>query len=345
MRIAQIAPLWVPVPPITYGGIELVVSLITEELVKRGHDVTLFASGDSQTSAKLVPIWPKSLWRAKLRAPQAAFSLLFNEVVKRQGDFDIIHDHCEFYSAPFSRFLKPPVVSTIHHPLYEEMIILFKKFPKINYVAISKDQRKTAPGINFVKMIYNGIPPERYEYNENPKDYLLWISKITPRKGACRAIDVAKKANEKLIIAGVIPKEQQDYFEYRIKPTIDGKQIQFVGAVNFQKKIDLFKNAKALLYPIRGAESFGLVVTESMACGTPVIAYNESSMPELIKDGKTGFLVNNREEMVNAIKKINQISRKTCRQHVIKKFSLEKMVNKYEALYNKILKEQKKNKK
>lgn len=343
MRIAQIAPLWIPVPPYTYGGTEFIVSLITEELVKRGHKVTLFASGDSKTEARLVPIWPKSLWRAKLAAPHAVYSLLYREVLERQKEFDIIHDHCEFYTAHLSKFLEVPVVSTIHHPMFEELIILFKKFPEINYTAISKNQKKTAPGVNFVKTIYNGIPIERYEFQEKPKDYLLWLSKITPEKGVAEAIEVAKKTGNKLVIAGVIPKDQQDYFEYRILPEIDSEQIQFVGAANFEKKVELFKNARATLYPVRRPEPFGLVVAESMACGTPVIAYKEGAMPELIKDGKTGFLVDSQEEMVGALKKIEQIDRKNCRRHVARKFSCRKMVNKYEALYNKILKNQKEN--
>lgn len=343
MRIAQIAPLWIPIPPLTYGGTEFIVSLITEELVKRGHQVTLFATGDSKTKARLVPVWPKSLWRAKLNVPHAVFSLLYHEILSRQDEFDIIHDHCEFYTAPFSKFLTPPVISTVHHPMYEEMIILFKKFSNINYIAISKNQRKTAPGVNFVKTIYNGIPLERYLFQENPKDYLLWISKITPQKGLAEAIEVAKRTGEKLIIAGIIPKEEQDYFEYRVQPMIDGKQIQFVGAANFEKKVELFRNAKALLYPIRRPEPFGLVVVESMACGTPVIAYKKGSMPEIIKDGKTGFLVDSQTEMIDALKKINQIDRRTCRRYVARKFGIQKMVNKYEALYNTILKEKKKN--
>lgn len=342
MRIAQIAPLWIPVPPYTYGGTELMVSLLTEELVERGHQVTLFATGDSKTKARLVPIWPKSLWRAKLSIPHAVFSLMYEKVLEMRNEFDIIHDHCEFYTAPYSKFLSCPLVSTIHHPVYEEMIILFKKFPNINYVAVSRNQRKTAPGVNFRETIYHGLPLKQYPFQEKPKNYLLWLSKITPEKGPAEAIEVAKKTGEKLIISGIIPREHQDYFEYRIQPMIDGKQIQFVGAANFEKKVELFKNAKAFLYPIRRPEPFGLVVIESMACGTPVIAYNEGAMPELIKDGKTGFLVNSQEEMVLALKKINQIDRVICRKHVEKKFGLKKMVNKYESLYNSILKNEKK---
>lgn len=344
MRILQISPLWIPVPPTTYGGTELVVSLLTEELIKRGHEVTLLASGDSKTSAKLIPIWPRSLWGARLSTPHAAFSLIYQKLFEIQEEFDIIHDHCEFYTAPYSQFLKRPLVSTIHHPVYEEMIILFKKFPQINYVAISKHQRKSAPGVNFVKTIYHGLPIEEYSFNPNPEDYLLWLSKLTPQKGPADAIEVAKQSGEKLIIAGIIPREYEDYFEYRLKPLIDGEQIQFVGAVNFEKKVELFKNAKAFLYPIKRPEPFGLVVIESMACGTPVIAYKAGAMPELIQDGKTGFLVDSQEGMIESLKKINLIKRVDCRRHVEKKFTLQKMVNKYEALYNKIVKNFKKEK-
>ncbi|MCD6177939.1 glycosyltransferase family 4 protein [bacterium] len=340
MRIAQVAPLWIPVPPYNYGGTELIVSWLTEELVRRGHEVTLFASGDSKTSARLIPIWHKSLWRAHLRTPHAVYSLLYKKILEMQDEFDIIHDHCEFYTAHLSDLLKPPVISTIHHPIYEEMIVLFKKFPKINYVTISKNQKRSAPGINIVKTIYHGLPIEQYPFNPQPKNYLLWLSKITPEKGPAEAIEIAKEAGENLIIAGPILPGFSDYFEYRIKPLIDGKQIQFVGVADFQKKVELFSNAKGFLYPIKRQEPFGLVVIEAMICGTPVVAYNQGSMPEIVKDKKTGFLVSSKEEAVEAVKKINEIKRIDCRRHVLKKFNLKKMVNKYEALYYKILKKQ-----
>jgi len=343
MKILQLAPLWIPVPPYTYGGTELVISWLSDELIKRGHEVTLLASGDSETSAKLIPIWQKSLWRAHLSAPHAVLSLMYEKLFEIQEEFDIIHDHCEWYTSPYSKFLKPPIVTTLHHPLTEEATILYKKFPNVNFIAISKNQRKQGPGINIVKTIYHGLPIERYPFNPKPEDYLLWLSKITPQKGLAEAIEVAKIAGERLIISGIIPEEYQDYFEYRLKPLIDGEQIQFVGASDFEKKVSLFQGAKALLYPIRRPEPFGLVVIEAMACGTPVIAYKEGSMPELIKDGKTGFLVNNKEEMANALKRISQINRLTCHRHVVKKFTVEKMVNKYEALYNKLIKKYKKN--
>jgi glycosyltransferase involved in cell wall biosynthesis len=338
MRIAQVAPLWIPVPPYNYGGTELIVSWLCDELVRRGHQVTLFATEDSRTSAKLVPIWPKSLWRAKLTSPHAVFSLLYEKLISLQDQFDIIHDHCEFYTAPFSRFLKPPIVTTLHHPLNEESITLYKKFSNINFVAISKNQRGSGPGINIVKTIYHGIPVERYQFNPSPKDYILWLSKIDPKKGIAEAIEMAKLGGETLIISGNILPALGDYFNFRIKPLIDGKKIQFVGTSDFKKKIELLKNAKAFVLPVKRQEPFGLVVIEAMACGTPVIAFKGGAMPELIEDGKTGFLVDSVEEGHQALKKINRISRADCREHIKNNFNLKKMVNKYEKLYKNILK-------
>ncbi len=342
MKIAQIAPLWIPVPPYTYGGTELVISWLCDELVRRGHEVTLFATGDSKTRAKLIPIWPKALWRANLKTPHAVFSLLYEKLISVQGQFDIIHDHCEFYTAPFTKFLKKPVVTTLHHPLTEETITLYKKFPNVNFAAISKNQRKLGPGINIVKTIYHGLPIEKYELNLKPKNYLLWLSKIMPQKGTAEAIEIAKLSGENLIISGNIPPEYRDYFDFRIKPLIDGKKIQFAGASNFEKKIELLKNAKAFIFPVKRPEPFGLVVIEAMACGTPVIAFKDGSMPELIEDGKTGFVVKNIEETCQSLKKLAKISRKYCRDYVEKNFNLRRMVNRYEKLYKKILKNAKK---
>lgn len=338
MRIAQVAPPWISIPPQTYGGTELVISWLCDELVKKGHEVTLFASGDSKTKAKLVSVWSSSLWNASLRTPHAIFSLMYQKLIEKQNDFDIIHDHCEFYTCPFSKFLKPPIITTLHHPLTEETITLYKKFPNINFVAISKHQRKQGPGINIVKTIYNGLPLEKYPFNEKPQNYLLWLSRIGPDKGLGPAIDIAKLSGEKLIISGNILSQYADYFEFRIKPLIDGKKIQFVGAADFKKKVELFRNAKALLFPVKRPEPFGLVVIEAMACGTPVIAFNQGSMPELIKDGKTGFLVNSVEEACLAIKKIESIKREDCRKWVEENFNLKRMVNRYEKLYKKVLK-------
>ena len=339
MRIAQVNPLWYEVPPFAYGGTEFVISLLTEELVKRGHEVTLFSTADSRTKAKLISIWPKGLVEANLAAPFAPLALLYKEVLERQDEFDIIHDHGEQYGVPFSKFLKPPVVSTLHNPITEEKNILFKKYSNVNYVAISKSQKKFGPGINIVRTIYHGIPVENYEFNSKPENYLFWLSSIQPDKGTAAAIEIAKMAGEKLIISGPIHPQNADYFEYRIKPLIDGNQIQFVGESDFKKKIELFKNAKAFLFPIRRQEPFGLVVIESMACGTPVIAFNEGSMPELIEQGKTGFVVSDKTGALRALKRIKTISREHCREYVKKNFPLKRMVDHYERLYKNLTKE------
>jgi len=338
MRIAQVNPLWYEVPPFAYGGTELIISMLTEELVRRGHEVTLFSTADSRTSAKLVPIWPKGLIKANLQAPYAPLALLYKELLERQSEFDIIHDHGEQYGVPFSKFLKPPIVSTLHNVISEEKNILFKKYPNINYVAISKNQKKSGPGLNIVKTVYHGIPIEKYDFNPKPGNYLIWLSSIQPDKGTASAIEIAKMAGEKLIISGPIHPQNADYFEYRIKPLIDGKQIQFVGEANFEKKVELFKNAKAFLFPIKRQEPFGLVVIESLACGTPVIAFREGAMPELIEQGKTGFVVSDKMGALRAIKKIKTISREYCREYVKKNFPLKRMVNRYERLYKKLIK-------
>ena len=342
MRIAQVVPLWVETPPQTWGGTPLIASLLTEELVKRGHKVTLFATGDSKTKAKLVPIWPRGLISDAILYPPAVFGLLYKELLERQNEFDIIHDHWEYATAPFSKFLKPPVVTTLHSPLSEENIILYKKFPNIHYVAISNNQKKSLPGVHVVKTIYHGIPVEKYGFSARPKDYLLWLSLISPDKGLAEAIEIAKMAGEKLIISGPIFPQYADYFEYRIKPLIDGKQIRFVGASDFEKKIGLLRRAKALLFPIfKRQEPFGLVVIEAMACGTPVIAARSGAIPELIKDGETGFLVDTKEEAVYAVKNLHAILRQRCREHVAENFSMQTMVDNYEQLYKKILQQKK----
>lgn len=338
MKIAQVAPIWLSVPPRTYGGTELVISWLCDELVRRGHDVTLFATANSKTKAKLIPVWPTGLWEKKVKRPYAVFSLLYEKLISLHDQFDIIHDHCEYHTVTYSKFLKPSIISTLHNPLSEETIILYKKFPNINFVAISKNQRKLAPGINIIKTIYHGLPIEKYEFNLKPKNYLLWLSIIMPEKGIAEAIDIAKLSNENLIISGNIPPESRDYFDFRIKPLIDGKKIQFVGASDFAKKVELLKNAKALIFPVKRPEPFGLVVIEAMACGTPVIAFKEGSLPELIEEGKTGFLVSSIEEACQSLKKIDKISREYCREYVQKNFGLKRMVNRYEKLYKKIIK-------
>lgn len=335
LRIAQIAPLWIPVPPLTYGGTEFIIHLLTEELIKRGHQVTLFASGDSKSSGKLVPFGKKSLWRGRSKSPHAWYSLMSSEVTRRQNDFDIIHDHTEFYFAPFSKFIQKPIVSTLHRPINYETSLVFKRFSSVHYVFISCDQKNSCEVEGSI--IYNAIPVKSYKFNKTPDDYLLWFSKIVPEKGILGAIEVAKRSEEKLIICGNIVPGYEKFFQYEINPLIDGEQIRYIGPADFDKKIEILSDAKALLYPITRREPFGLVVIEAMACGTPVIAFGKGATPELIKHKKTGFITKDINHMLLSIKHISEIDRKICRKHVKEKFNLKKMVDAYEKLYYKIL--------
>jgi glycosyltransferase involved in cell wall biosynthesis len=339
MQILQIAPLWIPIPPITYGGTELVVYNIVEELHSRKHNVSLIASGDSKTNAKLISLWEKSLWRAHLKSPHAIIMNMIGKVLEIGDEFDILHNHTDFYLVPFAKYLQRPVISTIHRPIDEAALKVFKEYAKWNhFVAVSYDQASSTPEIKFKKVIHHGIKLERYEFNDAPDDYLLWISKIEDEKGILEAIEATRRSGERLIIAGnVVEEESGRFFRYEVLPNIDGDKIRYVGQVTFQQKIELTKKAKAVLYPIKRREPFGLVIIESMACGTPVIAFKNGAASELIIDGKNGFLVNSVEEMASMIKEVKKIKRKDCRMHIEKNFTVEKMVDEYEALYKELI--------
>ncbi|MDP3999525.1 MAG: glycosyltransferase family 4 protein [bacterium] len=337
LKIAQIAPLWIPVPPLTYGGTELIVSLLTENLAKRGNKVTLFATGDSKTRARLISIWEKSLWRAKLNSPHAVWGLMFNKLLNTASRFDVLHNHTGFYISPFVRFFEKPVVTTIHRPISPEMLQNFRMAPEVNYVAISKDQKRSAPKMKFASVIYNGIDTKKYHYRDHADDYVLWLSKIIPEKGIIEAIEVAKMAKERLIIAGNIPPDDSRFFRYEVLPRIDGDQIKYVGPADFKKKIQLLRHAKALLFPVSRREPFGLVVAEAQACGTPVVAYPSGAMPELIQSGRTGFLAKSNLEMALALKRIDRIKRSHCRKFIKEHFDAVKMVDAYEKLYKSLL--------
>lgn len=338
MKIAQFAPIWIPVPPRSYGGIEFMVSELTEGLLKRGHEVTLFATQDSQTDGRLISPWPTSLWRAKLNSPHAVWSLHLSNLLDHHEEFDIIHDHATFYTAPFTPFFRPPVVSTLHRPLTPETQKVFEKYPNINYVPVSEDQRTSAAALHHVNTIHNGVPIERFTFNNEPDDYLLWISKIIPGKGILEAIEVAKSSGSKLKIAGnIVGEENERFFKYEVLPHIDGTQIEFVGEVDFDTKHKLFRNARAFLAPFKRREPFGLVLTEAMVCGTPVIGFKDGAIPEIIEDGVTGFVVNDTSEMCEAVRKIGSLDRANCRARVVDHFSTERMIDDYENLYARIV--------
>ena len=317
------------------------LSELTEELVKQGYDITLFASGDSKTSAKFVPVIEKAIWLDhELKNPHAPVMRMLKEVFDRFYEFDILHNHFNFFMFPLSLRLDcPRFLTTVHRPVYKQYAEAMKAYHKIKYVAISEDHRRSieAFGVPVCDVIYNGIDPVRYEFNDSSGDYLLYLSRLNKEKGVLTAVEVAKAVGQKLIIAGnSAGNAEWSFFLHEIQPHLHDDNISFRGQVNFQEKVELLKNAKALLFPIDRQEPFGLVMIEAMACGTPVIGFRKGSVPEVIEHGKTGFVVDTNEEMINAIERISAIDRKACRKAVEEKFTLEQMVDKYKKIYEEL---------
>ncbi len=355
LKIAQIAPLWYKIPPEKYGGIELIVHSLTEGLVERGHKVTLFASGDSKTSAKLVSVYPRHLRKDNIKWTDQEYTLLnLSEVFKRQDEFDVIHSHVDLYDLYFTPFIKKPFISTMHNRLmidkikigkqikYKQKqkmrIDIYRHFHNHGIVTISNAQKKLSQAkMNFIGTVYNGVDIKKLTYNSEGSDYFIWIGRMHKDKGVENAIKAAKKLGMKLLLAGRVKHgAEKEYFEEKIKPHIDGKKIKFIGEITVKQKSEFFGKAKALLCPIEWDEPFGLVMTEAMACGTPVIAYDRGSVSEIVKEGKTGYVVKSINGMIKAMKEIDKIDRRECRRLVEEKFSIDGMVDNYEKIYYKL---------
>lgn len=343
MRIAQIAPLRERVPPPGYGGTELVVGLLSNELVKRGHEVTLFASGDSVSLAKLEWVHPRALCLDSTVKEHNLYEMLhLSRVYEKASEFDLIHSHIGCAALPFAKLVKTPTIHTLHDIFTPENAKFFAHARQQPYVSISNAQRENRLNLNCVATVYNGIDVSAYKFYEQPEDppYLVFLERVCPEKGTHLAIEIAKRSGWQLKIAGKVDVVDRLYFEQEIKPHIDGEQIQFLGEVNYAQKSKLIGNAAATLFPITWQEPFGLVMIESMVAGTPVIAMNLGSTSEVIAHGKTGFVCNSIEECIAAIEPATQLDRYACRQHVIDKFSAEEMTSGYEAVYQKVLAEQ-----
>ncbi|MEK7540286.1 MAG: glycosyltransferase family 4 protein [Patescibacteria group bacterium] len=349
LRIAQVAPLWTSVPPKKYGGTELVVSALSEGLVKRGHQVTLFASGDSQTSAKLVSITPKNLIERGVPFSNQLLPLAsLNVAFQRAKEFDVIHTHVDTFELFFPGLTDTPALHTIHSdvscpaPSEASKLTLetYTRYAKNNFVAISSNQRKTsAAPLNWVKTIHHGLNLENYLFHPTAQDHVVWTARISPKKGALEAILAAGQAKRKLRLAGpIMTKENRNYFEAQISPLLKEHNAEYVGEISQAQKSAFLGTASALLYPASWEEPFGLVIIEAMACGTPVVAFNRGAASELIVDGKTGFLVRTLSEMVRAIAKVHTLDRAACRQHIEQHFSADRMVTEYEEVYYQLLK-------
>lgn len=344
MKIALLAPLEESVPPQKYGGTELIVYHLSQILAQK-HSVFLLATGDSKTKARLIPIFPQSLRKEKIaqdiKIRESLKYLGIAKVVKELSKIkvDIIHNHIGWRFLPFAQLFKAPVVTTLHGPLdvsYQQFV--YSQFKKLPFISISNSQRKPFK-LNYAATVYNGIDLKQFNLNEKPKEgYLAFLARMSPEKGPVQAIQVAKKAGAELRMAAKIDTVDREYFEKKVKPLIDNKQIKFLGEIKNEEKSNFLEGAKALLVPLQWEEPFGLFMIEAMACGTPVIALKRGSVPEIIKHNQTGFIVNTVDQMATAVKKIDLIDRKKCRQWVEKNFTAEKMVSAYEKAYQKILK-------
>jgi glycosyltransferase involved in cell wall biosynthesis len=338
MRIAQIAPLTESVPPRTYGGTERVVSYLTEELVAMGHEVTLFASGDSITQANLEAVWPCAMrFDTTLRDTMAPSILMLEKVYQRAHEFDILHCHLDY--TPFSLLSRQPTpyLTTLHGRLdLPELARVMECFEDVPLVSISDAQRRPLARGNFIGTVYHGLPPDLLTPQPMERNYLAFLGRICPEKSPDRAIRIARAAGIRLKIAAKIDRVDTAYFETTIRPMIDGDQIQLIGEIGDAEKPAFLSGAKALLLPIDWPEPFGLVMIEAMACGTPTIAFPAGSVPEVIDHGVTGFIVHDEAEAVNAVSRLNEVSAAAIRQRFEHRFTARRMAEDYLALYRRM---------
>lgn len=333
MKAAILAPVAWRTPPRHYGPWEQVASNIAEGLIKLGVDVTLFATGDSITEGTLQSICAQGYEEDRSQDAKVLECLHISNLMEQAGDFDIIHNNFDFLPLTYSGLINTPVITTIHGFSSPRIIPVYKKYNSRGYyVSISNADRSAE--LEYIATVYNGLDTKDFKFTEQPQDYLLYFGRIHHDKGPVEAIEIAKKANKKLIIAGII--QDENYFKDRVEPHLSG-QIEYIGPAGPDKRNELLGNALALLHPINFAEPFGMSVAESMLCGTPVIAFNKGSMPELIQHEKTGFLVNTVDEAVDVIGQLGSINRAYCREWANSQFSKEKMAEDYYKLYQRIL--------
>lgn len=338
MRIAQVSPLYESVPPRWYGGTERVVSYLTEELVALGHEVTLFASGDSVTEAELVPPVPRALRLDGCPDPIAPHLLMFTQLMRRLDDFDLIHFHTDYLHLPLTEALRGPHLTTMHGALdVPHLLPLYREYSCVPLASISMSQRRPLPGANWVGTVHHGLPAGLLRAGGGEGGYLAFLGRISPEKRVDRAIDIATRAGIPLRIAAKISDVDRPYFEREIAPLLDHPLVEFIGEIDEAEKGAFLGRARALLFPIDWEEPFGLVMAESLACGTPVIAFRSGSVPEVIEDGVTGYLVTSVDEAVEAVHRIDRISRARCRRAFDTRFTARRMAEDYLALYARLV--------
>jgi glycosyltransferase involved in cell wall biosynthesis len=337
LRIAQVAPLYESVPPRLYGGTERVVSYLTEQLVADGHEVTLFASGDSETDAELVAMVPRGLRLARCTEPLAHYYAMFEEVYRRADDFDLIHFHVDYLHFPITRRERTPHLTTIHSRLdLADVVSVYREFAGMPVVSISNAQRRPLPWLTWLGTVYHGVPVT-YPFHGSEGDHLVFIGRISPEKRVDRAIEIARRAGMKLRIAAKVGDSDRAYYETEVAPLLEQPDVEFVGEIGERDKPAFLGNARAMLFPIDWPEPFGMVMIEAMACGTPVIAFPCGSVPEIINDGVSGFICDDVEQAVRAVERLPEISRAACRAEFERRFTAERMAHDYVRIYRRLV--------
>ena len=339
MRIAQVAPLFESVPPKYYGGTERVVSYLTEELVRQGHDVTLFASGDSVTKARLVTGCQRSLRLDKHCIDKMAHqTVMLERVFQRATEFDIVHFHVDYLHFPLSRRQPITHVTTLHGRLdIPDLVPLYQEFRDMPVISISNAQREPLPWANWQATVYHGLPTDLYRFRPEAGSYLAFVGRISPEKRVDRAIEIAKRVQIPLKIAAKVDPVDKRYFKREIKPLLCESLVEFIGEIGEGEKDEFLGNAYALLLPIDWPEPFGLVMVEALACGTPVIAYRDGAVPEVIEEGHTGFIVEGLEDAVEAVRRVPELSRRRCREVFEKRFTATRMAHDYVRVFERLI--------
>ena len=336
MRIAHVAPVATTIPPPKSGSVESMTSLLTEGLVARGHDVTLFATADSKTRAKLHAIYPHGYWHDDNMWPWELYEMLnLAAAVECAHEFDIIHYEAAYYpiSLAFARLSPTPIVQTLHHAPRESEVRLWSRYPEAPFVAISNEQARLLRGLNVVDTVLHGIDTDSFAFREKPDDYLLFLGRFTEGKGVLQAIEIAKRVNMRLILAAA----EDDYYRDNVAPHVDGRAIIYHGEADHRAKVTLYGGARALLYPIQTAEPFGLVLAEAMACGTPVAALDRGAVREVVDEGVTGLIFEGLEQMVNELPRVFDLDRRRVRAQAVARFGAGRMVDEYVAVYRRIV--------
>jgi glycosyltransferase involved in cell wall biosynthesis len=336
VRIAHIAPVATTIPPPKSGSVETMTSLLTEGLVARGHDVTLFATADSKTAATLHGTYPHGYWHDDQMWPWELYEMMnLAAAVERAPEFDIIHYEAAYYpmSLAFTRLCDTPIVQTLHHSPSSAEVQLWTRYPEAPFVAISQEQERLLYGLNIVGTVLHGIDTDNFAFRETPDDYLLFLGRFTDGKGPLQAIEIAKRLGMKLILAAA----EDDYYRERVAPHVDGRHVIYFGEADFQAKVKLYGGARALVYPIQAREPFGLVLAEAMACGTPVAALDRGAVREVVEEGVTGLIFNDLEEMARGLSRVFDLDRRRVHDRAVARFGTRRMVDEYIAVYTRIV--------